>query len=377
MRLTRTLYAAAGAAILLSCSGNKASDENTLWYTTPASAWEEALPVGNGRLGAMVFGYMGRERIQFNENTLYSGEPQPDLGIDIRKDLGTVRSLLAEGKNAEAGELMQKEWIGRLNEAYQPFGDILIDFGDSLGISGYRHSLDMEKAVVTTTYMKDGVRIKREIFASHPAQAIVVHMEADAPVLSFTAGMCSQHPVETVCEDGNIVMRGRAPAHAQRRDIANMRAFHTERLHPEYFGKDGNVIREDHIIYGTDLDGKGMSFESVLVPLSHRDGELTAGDGEIRAEGCSEVTLLLYAATSFNGFDRSPSREGKDPHAEILGQRSLIEGVLDGAGKPGASDNVYRSIRKAHTEDFSTFSTGCRLHCPGTADRRGCPRTSG
>ena len=110
MRLTRTLYAAAGAAILLSCSGNKASDENTLWYTTPASAWEEALPVGNGRLGAMVFGYTGRERIQFNENTLYSGEPQPDLGIDIRKDLGTVRSLLAEGKNAEAGELMQKEW---------------------------------------------------------------------------------------------------------------------------------------------------------------------------------------------------------------------------------------------------------------------------
>ena len=373
MRLTRTLYAAAGAAILLSCSGNKASNENTLWYTTPASAWEEALPVGNGRLGAMVFGYTGRERIQFNENTLYSGEPQPDLGIDIRKDLGTVRSLLAEGKNAEAGELMQKEWIGRLNEAYQPFGDILIDFGDSLGISGYRHSLDMENAVVTTTYMKDGVRIKREIFASHPAQAIVVHMEADAPVLSFTAGMCSQHPVETVCEDGNIVMRGRAPAHAQRRDIANMRAFHTERLHPEYFGKDGNVIREDHIIYGTDLDGKGMSFESVLVPLSHRDGELTAGDGEIRAEGCSEVTLLLYAATSFNGFDRSPSREGKDPHAEILGQRSLIEGVLDGAGKPGASDNVYRSIRKAHTEDFSNLFNRVSLTLPRSGRQERMP----
>ena len=86
----------------LSCSQDT-MDENTLWYTSPATIWEEALPAGNGRMGAMVFGYTGKERIQFNENTLYSGGPQPSLGIDIREDLGTVRSLLAEGKNDEAG----------------------------------------------------------------------------------------------------------------------------------------------------------------------------------------------------------------------------------------------------------------------------------
>ena len=127
-RIASVSYIAAAAAMSLSC-GQDNLNENILWYTTPASAWEEALPAGNGRLGAMVFGYTGKERIQFNENTLYSGGPQPDLGIDIREDLGTVRKLLAEGKNAEAGELMQEKWIGRLNEAYQPFGDLYLDSG--------------------------------------------------------------------------------------------------------------------------------------------------------------------------------------------------------------------------------------------------------
>ena len=379
MKLWKIIFASAGSAMMLACSGEQATEENTLWYTAPATAWEEALPVGNGRLGAMVFGYKGTERIQFNENTLYSGGPQPDLGIDIRKDLGTVRSLLADGKNAEAGELMQKNWIGRLNEAYQPFGDVYIDMGDSLGISGYRHSLDMENAIVTTSYMKNGVAIKREVFASYPDQAIVIHIEADKPVLDFTAYTGSQHPVVSSCESGKLVMKGHAPAHAQRRDIANMRKFHTERLHPEYFDKDGNVIRTDHIIYGTGPDDNGMSFESVLVPFSHKDGKLTATANGIHAEDCSEVTLLLYAATSFNGFDKNPSREGKAPHAEIAGHRRLLAeapecGISDAAGKnPVPGRNGYASIKKAHTEDFSRLFKRVSLDLPADNVQKGLP----
>lgn len=379
MKLWKIIFAQAGAAMMIACSGEQATEENTLWYTTPATAWEEALPVGNGRLGAMVFGYRGTERIQFNENTLYSGGPQPDLGIDIRKDLGTVRRLLGDGKNAEAGELIQKNWIGRLNEAYQPFGDVYIDMGDSLGISGYRHSLDMENAIVTTSYRKDGATIKREVFASYPDQAIVIHIEADRPVLDFTAYTGSVHPVVTCCENGEFVMKGHAPAHAQRRDIANMREFHTERLHPEYFDKDGNVIRDDRIIYGTGPDGMGMKFESVLVPFSYKDGSLTATDRGIRAEGCSEVTLLLYAATGFNGFDKSPSLEGKDPHAEIAKHRSPLAGTTedraaDAAGKTADdSRGSYTSIKKAHTEDFSRLFNRVSLKLPADEAREKMP----
>ena len=358
-RIAAVSYIAAAAAMSLSC-GQDNLNENILWYTTPASAWEEALPAGNGRLGAMVFGYTGKERIQFNENTLYSGGQQPDLGIDIREDLGTVRKLLAEGKNAEAGGLMQEKWIGRLNEAYQPFGDLYLDFGDSSDVSEYRHELDMGNGVVKTSYVKDGEKVSREVFVSHPDQAIVVHISADRPVLDFTASLNSRHPVRTACMEGNAVMTGRAPAHAQRRDIANMRKFHTERLHPEYFRPDGSVIREDHVIYE---DGRGMAFEAMLVPYSHSDGELSVSeDGVIRAEGCSEVTLLLYAATSFNGFDRSPSSSGKDPHAEIGKYRSLLYGT-----------DAYTDIKERHTRDFSSLYDRVSLDLPSTARQRRMP----
>ena len=177
------LFIAAAAAMALSCGQDTVKNQNILWYTSPATAWEEALPAGNGRMGAMVFGYKGIERIQFNENTLYSGGPQPDL-------------LLAEGKNAEAGKLMQEKWTGRLNEAYQPFGDLYIDFGDSSSVSHYRQMLDMENGIVSTSYIKTGVKMAREVFVSHPDQAIVVHICADRPVLDFKERItfhCSSH----------------------------------------------------------------------------------------------------------------------------------------------------------------------------------------
>ncbi len=110
--------------VSLGIAGTNAQNHLTLWYKSPAKAWEEALPVGNGRLGAMIFGDTQKERIQFNENTLYSGEPETPKNINIVPDLAHIRQLLGEGKNAEAGTIMQEKWIGRLNEAYQPFGDL-------------------------------------------------------------------------------------------------------------------------------------------------------------------------------------------------------------------------------------------------------------
>ena len=106
--------------VSLGIAGTNAQNHLTLWYKSPAKAWEEALPVGNGRLGAMIFGDTQKERIQFNENTLYSGEPETPKNINIVPDLAHIRQLLGEGKNAEAGTIMQEKWIGRLNEAYQP-----------------------------------------------------------------------------------------------------------------------------------------------------------------------------------------------------------------------------------------------------------------
>lgn len=356
------ISAAAAAAMALSCSQDTCN-ENILWYASPAAVWEEALPAGNGRMGAMVFGYTGRERIQFNENTLYSGGPQPSLGIDIRDDIGTVRRLLEEGRNPEAGKLMQEKWIGRLNEAYQPFGDLYLDFGDSSSVKGYVHSLDMENGVIRTSYEKDGVRITREVFVSYPDQCLAVNIRADKPVLDFSAGMSSRHPVSVLSVDGVPVMRGKAPAHAQRRSAADIRKFGTERLHPEYFGPDGSLVNEEHVIYDDGPEGEGMAFEAVLVPHSHKDGSLTVSEnGEVIADGCSEVTLLLYAATGFEGFDRRPSASWERPHEKIEGYMALME-PADG----------YSAMKERHIRDFSDLYDRVSIELPSSPAQKRMP----
>ena len=184
------------AALMLLLPYVMQAEDLSLRYTSPARVWEEALPVGNGRHGAMVFGRTDIERIQFNENTLYSGEPETPKDIHVYPLLDSLRVLLHEGRNDLAGEIMQREWVGRLNEAYQPFGDLYLDFSRMSGqITGYEHSLDLSRAIVTTSYRQGGTGIRREVFASFPAQAIVIHIEADSPVLSFDAYLGSRHPV--------------------------------------------------------------------------------------------------------------------------------------------------------------------------------------
>ena len=124
----------------------------------------------------MIFGDPQKERIQFNENTLYSGEPETPKDINVASDLGHIRQLLNEGKNTEAGNIIQQKWIGRLNEAYQPFGDLYIEFASKGAITDYIHSLDMNNSIVTTSYKQNGIAIRREVFASYPAQAIIIHL---------------------------------------------------------------------------------------------------------------------------------------------------------------------------------------------------------
>jgi len=328
--------------ITLCITGTNAQGNLTLWYKSPAKAWEEALPVGNGRMGAMIFGNPQKERIQFNENTLYSGEPETPKNINIVPDLAHIRQLLNEGKNAEAGTIMQEKWIGRLNEAYQPFGDLYIDFASKETVTDYIHSLDMENAVVTTSYKQNGVKISREVFASYPAQAIVIHLKASKPVLSFTAYLNSPHPVTNESDSQVVYLKGQAPAHAQRRDTEHMKRFNTQHLHPEYFNAAGHIIQKKHVIYGNEMDGKGTFFEACLLP-SHKGGTLSISNHQVTARNCSEVTLMLYAATSYNGPRKSPSKEGKNPHQEIMSFRKISEG------------ENYQELKKKHIIDYQSL----------------------
>ena len=155
----------------------------TLWYRQPAAEWVEALPVGNGRLGAMVFGGVRTERIQLNEDTVWSGGVMPDLPANISRDLPAIRQLLFDGNFAE-GEARARRTILAVGDAggsYQTLGDLVIDTDSSGEASNYRRSLDLDSGIAATAFEVDGVTFRREVFASAPDQIIAVRVTANRP----------------------------------------------------------------------------------------------------------------------------------------------------------------------------------------------------
>ena len=209
------------------------ADPNSLWYTRPATQWTEALPVGNGRLGAMVFGGIAKERIQFNESSIWTGEPHEYQHPGAAAHLPEIRSLLLQGKQAEAEQLATREFMSNpvTQKEYQAFGDLLLVFPgirDSEVVS-YRRTLDLENAISSVEFTHQGVRYIRQVFASHPAQLIVVKLSAVQPgtrPLSFTAELRSAHDASVIqpVDNDDISMTGQ-PADSAIRFEARLRVI--------------------------------------------------------------------------------------------------------------------------------------------------------
>lgn len=175
-----------------------------LHYDEPAQKWTEALPVGNGRLGAMVYGGVTQEIIQFNEETLWTGGPHDYTNEGAHQYLEAIRTLLWEGKQKEAEVLAGEHFMGdpmRL-KAYQPFGDLILHFNHTNAPQHYTRKLDLNQAIAETSYMVDGVNYKREVIASFPDQLIAVHLTADKKgELNFSFGLDSKHQLKSVATD--------------------------------------------------------------------------------------------------------------------------------------------------------------------------------
>ncbi|GAC1515885.1 MAG: glycoside hydrolase family 95 protein [Gemmatimonadaceae bacterium] len=260
----------------------------TLSYRRPAGAWVEALPIGNGHLGAMVFGTIEKERLQLNEGSLWSGGPRDWNNPKAREALAVVRRLIADGKYTEA-DRAAREMQGPYTESYLPLGDLFLTFehGD-IARGGYRRHLDLRSAIASVRYRIGDVSYTREVFASHPDQVIVLRLGADRPgKVAFTATLTSVLRHRTMVDGEVLKLLGRAPAHVD----------------PNYY--DGPTpVRYD--------DQDGMTFETHVTVKSTGGRRWIDHDG-IHVQGADEVLLLLSAATSFNGFDRSPARSGRDP----------------------------------------------------------------
>ena len=257
-----------------------------LWYKRPAAQWVEALPIGNGKLGAMLFGGIERERFQLNEDTLWSGGPTDWNNPKAPTVLAEVRRLIAEGKFAEA-DVASRGMQGPFTQSYQPLGNLYLAFehGDQAR-GGYRRQLDLGSATSAVQYKIGTTTYSREIFASHPDNAIVIRLSADAPgMVTFLASLDSQQR-HGLGADGDVLkLSGRAPAHV------------------DPSGHDGSIpVRYD--------DRAGMTFE-VHVAADSTGGRQWVDAAGLHVQGANEVVLFLTAATSFNGFDRSPALDGK------------------------------------------------------------------
>jgi alpha-L-fucosidase 2 len=242
-----------------------------LWYDQPAVNWNEALPVGNGRLGAMVFGRVGMERIQFNEETLWDGEPRDYSNEGAHQYLGELRRLVAEGKQEEAHQLGMDKFMSiplrQMN--YQPFGDLYLTFPGHEEYSDYRRELDLTESVCRTLYSVDGVLYRREVIASYPRQVIAIHLEADRKgALEFSYHFDSPHrEKELVMADGKLGMK---------------------------------IAVEMGVL-------KGMA-EVVL----DTDGEVEAAPERVSVSGASKATLFLNAATSFKNYKDVSNDPGEE-----------------------------------------------------------------
>lgn len=185
--------------------------EMKLWYNKPASNWNEALPIGNGRIGAMVFGSPRQERLQLNEETVWAGGPNNNIKADAKEVIPKLRELLFAGKYKEAQELADKEmepW-GNSGMPYQLVGDLLIDFPSHANYKSYYRDLNIEEAVASVTYEADGVKYKREMFTSFPDQVLIVRLTADKPgKITFDASFTSPMNHELYTEEGKLILSG-------------------------------------------------------------------------------------------------------------------------------------------------------------------------
>ncbi|CAM4203514.1 glycosyl hydrolase family 95 catalytic domain-containing protein [Zobellia nedashkovskayae] len=269
-----------------------------LSYDVPATEWTEALPVGNGSLGAMIFGGVKQEHLQFNEETLWAGEPHDYAHKGAGEHLAEIRKLLSEGKQLEAQDLATKEFMSVpiKQVPYQPFGELYLNFPDHKNFENYNRKLDLSNAVSSVSYTVDGVDYERKILSSFPDQLLAVQVSSSkSKALNFEVWMDALH------EDKQVTSAGSS-----------------QTLKVKV--KDGAL--------------RGVATFKVQT-----DGKLTTKEGKLTISKASWATIYLTAATNYVNYNDVTG----NPEAKVDEVLSKIEG------------EKFSSIEKNHIEDYQSL----------------------
>ncbi|MES2418849.1 MAG: glycoside hydrolase family 95 protein [Bacteroidota bacterium] len=294
----------------------KTKEPLKLWYNEPAKVWEEALALGNGKTGAMVFGRVNKERIQLNNATLWSGYPEAGNNTKGPAALPQVRKAVFEGDYAKAALLWKQNLQGPYSARYLTMADLFLDFDlkDST-VTHYRRTLDLNTAVHTVTYQINGVNYKRETLISYPDQVMAIRITADQKnAISFTSSITSKLYYQTTAILSNyLVLKGKAPKHVAHRE------------------SEGPQIVYD--------DKEGMTFE-VHLKIKNEGGTVKTIGNTLKVSNANAVTLYLSNGTSFNGFNKSPGLAGKNPAVEAKTNLKNVD------------SKTYLMVKNRHLSDY-------------------------
>jgi alpha-L-fucosidase 2 len=293
-----------------------------LWYTQHAEQWMlQALPIGNGNVGAMIFGGIGKEHLQFNEKSLWSGKQMDISNPKYQQNMPLIKDLLAKGKVPEADTLLKESGVfGREHfGAYQPFGDIFLEFDHGDVATGYHRELDLSRAVITVTYRIDGVQYKREYFASYPDQVIVMRITADKPAkINMRVVKTAPHDQGKVVveNDLNLVLKGSMPE-------------------------------------------SGIQFCSRL-KVQPNGGTTSTNANGIEVKGANSVVLFLSAKTNY-AMNWPTCQSDIDPEKVVLKQIET------------AAKKSFDKLFKTHLDDYSLLFNRVQLKIDRPADRSSLP----
>ena len=300
-----------------------AQDDLKLWYDKPARNWNEALPIGNGRLGAMIFGNSENELIQLNESSLWSGGPvNTNPNPMAPKHLDAIRKALRDEDYKLADELAKK-LHGLFTESYEPLGDLSLRYNLNGTPTSYYRDLNISSAVATTHFNVNGVTYTREMFASAPDNVIVMRLTSSQPkALNFFIDASSPLYYSTeVVNENEIALHGKAPSHTD----------------PSYM-----QTMEQSVIYNDPTSCRGMRFE-LRIRVKNTDGTINKSESGLEVKDASEVIIHLAAATSFNGFDKCPDKDGIDE------KKIAAEHLTNSWSK------TYDQLKSEHFKDYKKY----------------------
>ncbi len=286
-----------------------------LWYDKPAAYFEESLPIGNGKLGALVYGLPDDERIFLNDITLWTGCPvNRQADPQAHTALPAIREALFR-EDYRTADSLQLQLQGSNSQYYQPLGILRITDHNTHAATDYKRELDLDSALVNVTYKKGGVTYTRTCFASHPDRLIAIHLQADKPrSLSFSASLSSLVPHQAKARGGQITMTGHAMG-----------------------------------------DAKNTIHFCTIVKAYSPDGRFFASDSTLTIDGATEATIYVVNQTSFNGYDKHPVNEGAP----------YVENAADDAWH--TANYTYRQFKARHIDDYRHLFARVSLNLGGAA----------